>query len=55
MDQRVIAVACAICHKPVRLEECEVSDLGAPAHEDCLAERLKEEIRKRKPLERWQV
>jgi hypothetical protein len=55
MEERLTAVPCAICHKPVRLDECKVSDLGEPAHEGCLAERLKDEIRKRKPLERWQV
>jgi hypothetical protein len=32
----------------VRLDECELNDLGEPAHEACLAARRKEEIKKRK-------
>jgi hypothetical protein len=56
MEDRLTAVPCAMCNRPVRLDECKVNDLGEPAHEACLAERLKEEIKKRKAtLERWQV
>jgi hypothetical protein len=40
----------------VRLADCKVNDLGEPVHEGCYAERLKDEITKRKvSLGRWQV
>jgi hypothetical protein len=56
MEQRLISVLCVICGKPVRLGECQSNDLGEPVHEACLADRLKQEINKRKAsLERWQV
>jgi hypothetical protein len=56
MEDRLTVVPCAICDRPVRLDECKVNDLGEPAHEACLAERLKEDIKKRNAgLERWQV
>ena len=48
MEERLTAVPCTICNRPVRLNECELNDLGEPAHEACLAERRKEEIKKRK-------
>jgi hypothetical protein len=32
----------------VPLGQCEFNDQGEPAHEGCLAERRKEEIKKRK-------
>lgn len=48
MEDRLTAVPCVICARPVRLDECKVNDLGEPVHEGCLAERLKEEIKKRK-------
>lgn len=55
MEQRLTAVPCTICNRLVRLDECKVNDLGEPVHEDCLVERLKEEIKRRKAaLERWQ-
>jgi len=47
-EERLTAVPCVICNRLVRLDECQVTDLGEPAHESCLAERLKEEIKKRK-------
>ena len=47
-EERFTAVPCTICNRPVRLNECKVNDLGEPAHEDCLADQLKEEIKKRK-------
>jgi hypothetical protein len=47
-EERLTAVPCTICNRPVRLDECKVTDLGEPAHEACIAERLKEEIKKRK-------
>ena len=43
MAERFTTVSCTICGKPVRLEECKVSDLGEPVHETCLAERMNEE------------
>jgi hypothetical protein len=52
-EERLTGVLCTICNKPVRLDECKVNDLGEPAHDACLAERLKEEIKKgRATLER---
>jgi endogenous inhibitor of DNA gyrase (YacG/DUF329 family) len=48
MEERLTTVPCAICNRPVRLGECELNDLGEPAHEACLAERRKEEIKRRK-------
>ena len=48
MEERLTTVPCAICNRPVRLGECELNDLGEPAHEACLAERLEEETKKRK-------
>jgi hypothetical protein len=47
MEERLTAVPCVICTKPVRLDECKVNDLGESVHEDCYAERLKEEITRR--------
>jgi hypothetical protein len=32
----------------VRLDECKTNDLGEPVHEVCLAERMHEELKKRK-------
>jgi hypothetical protein len=56
MEERVTSLPCAICGKPVRLDECKVTDLGEPAHESCLADPLKEQIKQRKTaLERWRV
>jgi hypothetical protein len=46
MGERVRTVLCTICGKPVRLEECNVNDLGQPVHGTCLAERTTEEARK---------
>jgi hypothetical protein len=40
--ERVRTVSCTICGKPVRLEECEVNDLGQPVHEACLAQGMME-------------
>jgi len=60
MEDRLTSVRCVICGKPVRLDECKVTDLLEAGHEECIAERikegrLKEEIKKRKTtLERWQ-
>jgi len=48
MEERLTAVPCVICCKPVRLDECKTNDLGEPVHEACLAERLNEEAKKRK-------
>jgi len=48
MEDRLTAVQCAICNRPVRLDECKVNDLGEPVHESCLAEHVKEEIKRRK-------
>jgi hypothetical protein len=48
MEERLTAVPCTICSRPVRLNECKLNDLGEPAHEACLAERLEEETKKRK-------
>jgi len=48
MEERLIAISCVICSKPVRLDECKVNDLGEPVHESCLAEHLKEEIKRGK-------
>ena len=48
MEERLTAVPCTFCNRPVRLDECELNDLGEPAHEACLAERRKEEIKKPK-------
>jgi hypothetical protein len=50
MEERLRTVPCTICGKPVGLKECEVNDLGEPVHETCLAERLKEELKKRTRL-----
>ena len=48
MIERLTAVPCAICGKPVPLTACTTNDLGEPTHEACIAERLKEDSRKRK-------
>ena len=48
MEELLTTVPCTFCNRPVRLDECELNDLGEPAHEACLAERRKEEIKKRK-------
>jgi hypothetical protein len=48
MAERLTTLVCVICHKPVRLEECKVNDLGKPVHELCYARKLKEKIEKRK-------
>ena len=48
MEERLTTVQCTFCNRPVRLDEYELNDLGEPAHEACLAERRKEEIKKRK-------
>ena len=48
MEDRLTAVLCVICGKPVRLEECKVNDLSEPVHELCLADQLIEEIKKHK-------
>jgi len=48
MGERVRTVTCTICGKPVRLEECQVNDLGQPVQETCLAERITEDSRKRR-------
>ena len=47
MEERLTTVPCTICNRPVRLDEYKLNDLGAPAHEACLAERLEEETKKR--------
>lgn len=48
MVERLTTFVCAICGKPVRLEECKVNDLGEPVHQLCYAEKIKEESTKRK-------
>ena len=48
MDERLTAVPCTLCSKPVRLQECKTNDLGEPVHEECLAARLKEQMKKRR-------
>ena len=48
MEERLTAVPCTICNRPVRLNECKLNDLGEPVHEACLAERLEEETKRRK-------
>jgi len=54
MEDRLTTLPCFLCGKPVRLDECKVTDIGDPAHESCLADRLKEQIKRRKVgLERW--
>jgi len=51
MGERVRSVSCTLYGKPVRLEECNVNDLGQPVHETCLAERMtEEEVEKRPPV-----
>jgi len=47
MQERLTAVPCVICGKPVSLNECKTNDIGEPVHEACLAERLLEEVKKR--------
>lgn len=44
MEDRLTAVPCAICTKPVRLDECKINDLGEAVHDACYPEQLKEEI-----------
>ena len=50
MAERITTFNCIICGKPVRLDECKVTDLGDPVHETCLAERIKQEERERSRL-----
>ena len=47
MVERLTTVACPLCKKPVRLDECKVNVFGEPVHEACLAEQAKE--RKQSP------
>ena len=55
MEESLTSVPCAICGQPVRLQGCKLNDLGEPIHEVCLAEQLKEKIRKHKAaLANWQ-
>jgi hypothetical protein len=54
MKDRLTAVPCVICSKPVHLVECKVNDLGEPVHEDCYAQRLKEESARHKDTPRRQ-
>ena len=42
MVERLTTVSCALCGKPVRLDECKVNVFGEPVHEACLAEQAKE-------------
>jgi len=39
MEERLTAVPCVICCRPVRLNEFKTNDLGEPVHEACLVER----------------
>ena len=49
MQERLTDVPCTFCNRPVRLDKCGLNDLGEPAHEACLAEQYKEEIKKLLP------
>ena len=51
MEERLTTVSCAICNRPVRLDGCELNDLGEPALEACLAERRKEGKKRKAALE----
>ena len=44
MEERITTLPCAICGKPVRLEECKVNDFGKPVHEACYAKWLTERV-----------
>ena len=56
MVESLTAVPCAICGKLVPIAECKTNEIGEPVHESCYAERLKEEIKKRKrSLEKWKL
>ena len=50
MEERLTAVPCAICGKPVRIEECKTNGIGEPVHLACLMERAQEENKKRNAL-----
>jgi len=38
MKERLTAVPCVVCGRPVLLYECKTNDLGEPVHEACLVE-----------------
>jgi len=38
MEERLTAVPCVVCSRPVRLDECKTNDFGEPVHEACLVE-----------------
>ena len=39
MEERLTAVPCVLCGRPVRLYDCKTNDLGEPVQEACLVER----------------
>jgi hypothetical protein len=39
MEERLTAVPCVVCGRPVPLYECKTNDLGEPVHKACLVER----------------
>ena len=46
MAELLTSVTCAICHRPVRLEECKADDFGRRVHEMCFAEWMIEDQKK---------
>ena len=56
MEERLTAVPCVLCTEPVRLIDCKLNDLGEPVHESCLADHLKEDIKRHKAaFSNWEV
>jgi antirestriction protein len=46
MAELLTSIMCAICHRPVRLEECKADDFGRRVHEMCFAEWMIEDQKK---------
>jgi len=46
MAELLTSIPCAICHRPVRLEECKADDFGRRVHEMCFAEWMIEDQKK---------
>jgi endogenous inhibitor of DNA gyrase (YacG/DUF329 family) len=45
MAERLTTLPCAICGKPVRIEDCKVNDFGEAVHEACYHKWVKERMK----------
>ena len=46
MVERLSSVPCAICGKPVQIEECKSNEIGEPVHEACYVAQLNAQMKK---------